>query len=622
MGQNFQVLTEFKFDATDAIAKSKVLESSVDGISQAADRALGSLQGLAAGAVATLGLGSLLGTLKSAVSVSDQFQSSVLDFSSVIATNMQYLQGSVGSFNDRLGATQEIMKNIGKTADQLDLSQGDLFSVVKATVPGMLPHGAAGDNFKNAIGLSSQALVAGGNIGLGRADVSSQLVALLGGSATEGGLAGRLAGTKAFKGTSVSDFNALDFEKRMKMLSAGLNELGSDMGYLSASSNLLSTQFKKMKELIFGDSNGMGSILKPLGDVLRPAIVNSLKSVNSYLKNEGAAIVGNFTQLARSMLASPQKMIIDLLQFKALRSDFHEAVGITKTVGTVTGIGAAIGWLTGKAIFASPMIGVLAGVISLLGSVAGRMHDPISDMIATFLQWTVGIAAVSSALAYFGVLGTVLAFVLGEILIPLGLFTIMLQALSRAKAQAQVHDAEDMARLAPHLSELFVRLKMAFHNIMSPIEDAISGLANIFEPLFRWSGWLELMMPLIDGFVKLMEMLGFAITYVMAGIAALTNVLIGFVFDLMHMTNPLTNIGSNAKEGFNDYLKSHQQKMDDGGNVANSVVNIGRVEIRNDFKETQEPDRIAFTMKEQILKAAQNPKQARGQASQLGFAQR
>jgi hypothetical protein len=45
------------------------------------------------------------------------------------------------------------------------------------------------------------------------------------------------------------------------------------------------------------------------------------------------------------------------------------------------------------------------------------------------------------------------------------------------------------------------------------------------------------------------------------------------------------------------------------GPIQNMITNIGKVEIKNDFKEQLEPDRIAFTLVEQLKRVAQNPGQ-------------
>jgi hypothetical protein len=53
-------------------------------------------------------------------------------------------------------------------------------------------------------------------------------------------------------------------------------------------------------------------------------------------------------------------------------------------------------------------------------------------------------------------------------------------------------------------------------------------------------------------------------------------------------------------------------KIDDGSATPQQTVNISKIEIKNDFKEMLEPDRVAFTIKDQILKAARNSTSARG----------
>lgn len=620
MGQTFQVLTEFKFDASNAVAESKVLQSAVDGVSTAADGALNSLKGLGLGAVSALGLGSFLGTLKSAVDTSDKFHASVLDFSTVIATNMAYLQGATGSFNERLAATRSIMMDITDTAEKMNLQQGDLFSVVKAVVPTLAPHGAAGDNFKNAIGLSSQALNAGANIGIGSNDVASQLKSILGGTGEAGGLLGRLLGTHALKGAGGADgLNAMAFKDRLKLVQAGLTELGSDMGMLAERSNLLSVQLSKLKMMFFGDENGMGSILKPLGDVLRGPLVDMLKGVNSYLRTEGAQVVGNMSQLVKSMVKKPQEMLVDLMQLRHLRGDMGKAKDTLQVVGAVTSIGFALKFLTGNALFLNPVIGATAGAFMFLRDMMQRMNDPISKFVSHMILIVSVIGVWTTVLARLGILFDVLKFVVADVLAPLLFLTAMFQALSRAQAKAQVEDAEALFRLAPKLTELLARVKMAFSNILAPVNDMIEGWSELFKPFFKWGILIEFVLPLIEGIVWAFEKLGVAVVSVMGVISGMIMMLYQIVDNAVHFRNPLKDTQQAFTNGFDDYLKSHLQKMDKGENVSNKITNIGKVEIKNDFKETQEPDRIAFTMKDQLLKAAQNPTQSKGRSLQLAY---
>jgi hypothetical protein len=66
----------------------------------------------------------------------------------------------------------------------------------------------------------------------------------------------------------------------------------------------------------------------------------------------------------------------------------------------------------------------------------------------------------------------------------------------------------------------------------------------------------------------------------------------------------------NAKESF---AKNMSMLMNPENNMtASMVTNIGSVAITNSFKEQMEPDRIAFTIRDQLLSAARNPISARG----------
>ena len=85
-----------------------------------------------------------------------------------------------------------------------------------------------------------------------------------------------------------------------------------------------------------------------------------------------------------------------------------------------------------------------------------------------------------------------------------------------------------------------------------------------------------------------------------------------------------TSIVDAFQAGIGTFLEDFEARTrgPEGGLLtAQNQVNINKVEIRNDFKERMEPDRIAFTLKEQLLKAAQNPTQAnRGAFATTGAA--
>jgi hypothetical protein len=59
-------------------------------------------------------------------------------------------------------------------------------------------------------------------------------------------------------------------------------------------------------------------------------------------------------------------------------------------------------------------------------------------------------------------------------------------------------------------------------------------------------------------------------------------------------------------------MRKIQEAMDKGDITPKTEVHIGKVTIENKFKENMEPDRIAFTMRDQLLKLANNNIQAKG----------
>jgi hypothetical protein len=66
--------------------------------------------------------------------------------------------------------------------------------------------------------------------------------------------------------------------------------------------------------------------------------------------------------------------------------------------------------------------------------------------------------------------------------------------------------------------------------------------------------------------------------------------------------------------GIDDILEKYFKGLEDGKAAVQMQTTInGGIRIENQFKENMEPDRIAFSLKEQLMKAAANPTQAQGQ---------
>lgn len=68
-----------------------------------------------------------------------------------------------------------------------------------------------------------------------------------------------------------------------------------------------------------------------------------------------------------------------------------------------------------------------------------------------------------------------------------------------------------------------------------------------------------------------------------------------------------------AQESFDKNMK--MLKDSENNMISSQITNIGSVNIQNSFKEQLEPDRIAFTIRDQLLSAARNPVSGRNQVT-------
>lgn len=596
--QAFEVATEFRFDVGQALLSTKQLQDAVQGVSGAANNALGSLSYLASGLVAHLGFGSggILSVLSQAVKTSEEWNQSSLDLSNNISANFKVLAGTIDTFNDRLATSKMIMGNISDQAIKFGLPTADLARMTNMLATPLANRGKLGTNYEGAIGMSRNIMLAAHNTGINpQAATESVYRAMTDHMALHGALFARLVNTPAFKNAHIQtqhQFMNMNQDKKIDLLSSSLEKLAGGSQELAAYMNQLSTQFTVLKDHIM-------VVLKPIGDALSQTIVKIFKWANDYLGTYGKQIGANLGKLLSNIFSDPKALLTNLLQLRAVTSDFHKALKITELVQMFT----FLTWGLSK-------LGVVFDG-GLLRAGLGFLVDGLVAMAAWI--WNAGIIGSVFKLLVRGA-GAFL-----EVFAPIVFF---LQIISRARAIAAIADVENWFKLAPRLAELLVRLKTAFESIMMPINMAIDFWARLLAPLFQTSTMVEILLPLFEGIASVMEFLGESTIYALAGLSGLTNAIIGFVYDLSKFKNPFGNVMKNLTEGVEDFIKKNENRL--GGDPSKSpslqVTNIGKVEIRNDFKEQLQPDRIAFSLKEQLMKVAQNPTQARGSSFALAFA--
>jgi hypothetical protein len=116
-----------------------------------------------------------------------------------------------------------------------------------------------------------------------------------------------------------------------------------------------------------------------------------------------------------------------------------------------------------------------------------------------------------------------------------------------------------------------------------------------------------------------------------AGLRGFFTMLIGYYDQLWKLVTgqggfSLQKFIDDYKQGINDVFDKQRDylfgSLEDLSKapVATMIQNINKVEINQDFKEAQDPDRIAFTVQDALLKIAQNPTQAVGRSFAGGLA--
>lgn len=572
----YNVLTEFRFEIGHAMLGSEKLAGAVDQVSQAADNALFSFQRLGAGIVASMGLGTggLLGVLGLALQVSDKFAQSQRDIANIITSNT----GGTMSWADALMSAESTMSNINKKAQEFSLSTADLLSTSKQLGAVLLSHGLDDTSLKKSVELSRQYLKSAPTLGVDPGLAQQQLIrAVLGQASGNDTLFNRLTGEtsagKPFGGAGgTKAFNALTPAKRLDVLTKALAQFSSNSNYVYGNAKSLSGEMRRLGEAI----KGPFSIFRSLGDVLMGPVLSALSRINDYINKQGRQIVESLSKMMKKSLETPEQIVATLMQLRSLKAD----VGMTGTIFAV------IGGL--KTLFhVMQLFGIaLPGLGTIILSLGGV---------------TAVIAGIFAGLTY--VVVTLIPFVIGLAAELLAILAIV-QLISRAIAYAEIADAKDLAELAPRFAEAIRLFKVAFQ----PLFDLFDELAKAISPLFKLSLYAKILVAVLE-----------ALAYTFVAIRAIFEGVMAAIWELYVQIYKLFSgqgfdwsaIWEAYKSGVDRVMAEAFGGVESGDAVVNQTTNIGKVEIKNQFKENMEPDRIAFSLTKQLAKVAQNPTQAR-----------
>lgn len=604
--QIFNVVTEFRFDIAHAVANSQTLQSEVGKISSAADEAHIALQRVGVGLVAQMGLGSggFLGAIYTAIKASDKFSQSQRQIANIFLSNKMF--DGAFAFEDAMGSASAAMMNMKKAAREFSLPVGDMVSTTKLIGASLISHGLDDSSLSKSTMLSRGFLKSAPTLGVDPGMAQGQLLDAVMGRASMGDtLMQRLFNeTDAMKpyapkgggihqaGGGAVAFNTLEASKRVEVLTKALMQFGSNARIVEENARSMSGQLQRLQDNL----TGMFSVLKPIGDALMKPIKDILFQINSFLEHDGEKVVKNFSKIIREMFKDPEKLFVNIQQVRRLRGDVSKAGSALMVAGIIHGVTAAMEFLG----------------IQLQGGLLMQGIRYLGAALAWLGGWFVQLGG-------FALIGRVLMFILQGVLAPLAAWTFFFQIISRAMAKAQVSNAKWLVTNLEKITALFTRLSKAIGDIMDPIILSMEFLSDMVAWIFRLDVSGNVLLYFFQQFVEMIETIGQVVMFVLSVVNGMMSAVIGALFDLANgdFMQIGKNLGKNFTEGFDQMLETRFKRRIDGGDDAstsNKVTNIDKIEINNQFKEQMEPDRIAFILKEQLVKTALNPMQSSGRS--------
>lgn len=452
-------------------------------------------------------------------------------------------------------------------------------------------------------------------------------------------------------------FNMLPMQKRWEMINKAMEQFSSDADVVAGNAGLLSSKLRAIKnELI-----GIDGILIPFGKVLTDQIRPILQKVMGFLETYGRPALEKFSVALQNVFANPERLYASIRQLQRLRSDLPKAISLMHAFDTV---------LFGLWIAKLPVINTALRIAATSLASLGRVALSLANISLEFTS-VLGILRTGFTVTRFLLSG--LAFVMGRLILPLAAFLGILQLISRAKGFAEAEDLKAMAAQAPKVGGAFAELTKNLFKVIKPIDDVIDTVARAIAPIFEWNKYLSILSEHMDLVVSVTDAMHTGVVAVIAVLTGIGVVMIQWGLDVwkavdttFHQLGTIIfdwsgkivtrvkdifdavasgNVGKavgiasaplglsqlpkpdimSPKDLINLYnstvdsvLKENVSGLNDPNkkdkNVTNRVTNIGNVNIRQDFKENMEPDRIAHSFMKTINDLAVNPRQAAGRS--------
>ena len=626
----FNIVSHFKFEVGSAITNTGKIQSSLDKVSKTADRINNQFKGLAVSNALSItgGGGGIVSILHKMVDASEKRYKTELKLAAILRMNSKSMAQSIKDIDQGRKIGAKTIASLFQTSQKYGLPVDSMVGEFSRLLPLFLPKGAAGKkDFDQTKKLVTNLLRAPELMGVEPWVARAGLTGMLEGRMEPGGnvlfrrLAGETETLKPYQGIAgARKWERLAMKNQgqnlpvvVKMVNKAFEEFFKDKKLTAAQLKTVSAQMNKLNNHF----SAFSKILVPIGDVLRNRIVTSLMKINEWIGTHLTKTLKGFAPVIKFLISDFKELYIQLKKLSTLGGDFSKAKG--KAFGLY----------------------VLFETVRFMKNVN---FAPVKKM-ATFISVTLPTAI----LTFLKKMGAwkILKFLFKSVthymawLLPL---TILTRAISSARAQAKANDMENFAKGFTKLSSSFTDGVKIIAKISAMASSIIDPLGKALSFLFQYTWWIQ-RIGKISKYIELNK-----------GLDNMITLFVGGMFDIIHALNyaikaarlfsdsfpkmlgkaisvfspatgaalSLLGMGKNGEfKNFSELIKDYQKTREKAlGNMlldkqigigaeiekaqkAETVINVGTVNIRNNFKENYEPDRIAIAIKDVFLKAAQ-----------------
>jgi hypothetical protein len=290
--------------------------------------------------------------------------------------------------------------------------------------------------------------------------------------------------------------------------------------------------------------------------------------------------------MIQPLTENPERVIATLMGLRDLKKNLDLTGTLLATTGAIIGLHHAMMMFGIKVPLLSPALHAMNAALDFFGM-----------RLFMFRASTIPLIGIFDKLVIFA----------SNLIAPLILIMGVFQLISRAIAIARIADAKAIADLIPK----FATVSANFMRLIDIFNEGFNKIAEVISPIFRVSGWFELLIDILDGVTT-----GLALA-----VGGFQGLLWGIMAFIDQIKSGLTGggfsmdaVGTAFDAGVNEILERVFGSIDGGTATVNQVQNIAKVEINQQFKEQQQPDRIAFALKDQLTKIDQNRTSARGRS--------